>query len=162
MSPVTRAATLVLAVALIGAANVPNAVGFAKLGTLVASHPLAPMLAQYDREIAALRSTAAIADLRDAAQQAQRSALVVQHRAAAGVAQVGRIAQAPSQRDEQTERVAFADIATAQRAGDSALPAYREELFRETGATLRDYAAAILQRNARALAAREQQLREAE
>ncbi|MBV8725260.1 MAG: hypothetical protein JO078_05550 [Candidatus Eremiobacteraeota bacterium] len=161
MRPLTRAAALLPAILLVGATNAPGGVGFAKLSVLISSHPLAPMLGQYDREIAGLRSTASLEGLRDPARQAERSAMIVAHRSATANGQIERIASAP-QSDRQSERAALADIASAQRSRDSALTAYRAELARETNATLRDYAAAIAQRNTRALSAREQQLREKE
>lgn len=161
MNALTRAAALMLAVLLVGATNAPAGVGFAKLSVLISSHPLAPMLAQYDREIAALRSTSSLEGLRDPARQAERSATIVAQRAATANGQIERIARAP-QSDRQSERAALAEVASAQRSRDSALTAYQAELSRETNATLRDYAAAIAQRNARALAAREQELREKE
>ncbi|MGA8097509.1 MAG: hypothetical protein WB810_02495, partial [Candidatus Cybelea sp.] len=49
-------------------------VGFVDLPRLVASHPLHSVLAQYDSEIAALRSTQNVAGLRDPAATAARSA----------------------------------------------------------------------------------------
>ncbi len=157
-----RAVAPAFAVLLIGATTAPPAIGFANLDTLIAAHPLHGMLVQYDREIAALRNTGTLAGLRDPAAAAQRSGIIAEHRAAQGLAQLAQISRWRSQGDRENERAALADVNAARRAGDPALAVYRKELARETDTTLRDYVAATAQRNARALAAREQQLREKE
>ncbi|MBV9232772.1 MAG: hypothetical protein JO030_01910 [Candidatus Eremiobacteraeota bacterium] len=162
MTRATATATLALATALIGATAPPQRVGFAKLGTVISAHPLAPMLAQYDRAIGALRRTSAPPGLVDPARDAQRSATIVAHRTSTAAAQVHRLATAPTRRDRDDERAALADIEASQRVGDSSLASYRDGLARETNDTQREYAGAIAQRNARALSAREQQLREDE
>jgi hypothetical protein len=136
-------------------------VGYVDLRQIVATHPVHGVLAAYDREIAALKSTQRIADLRNPASSADHAAAAVQRDANAARLQVARIARARLQ-DRAHERDAIAAAVASERAGDRGVGAYRATLARATTANARGYAGAIAQRSERALRAREQQLHEKE
>lgn len=137
-------------------------VGFVDLPRLVATHPLHGVLAQYDREIAALRSTQAPAALRDPGAQAQASAAAL--RATAGEAQrrVQSIAARSVNEYHSREPDALEALLAARGAGTSEMAAYRDDLSRETAANLRLFEDGIAKRNQRAYEARAQELREKE
>ena len=157
------AAALALA-AFLSPVSAPAAQGpaYVNVARAVAAHPLHAMLAQYDREIAALRATLTV----------PRKAIPPQRRAPAP--RVWRAAPARRSRtcaplprargtdDRTTERDALAAAGSSQRAADRAMAAYSAELARETSASLAAYGDSIAERNARALAARRQQLHERE
>lgn len=155
-----RSCVPILAALVTLAANRP-AIGYIDLRQIVAAHPLHGVLAAYDREIAALKSTQRIADLRDPEGSADHAAAAVQRDANAARLQVARIAQA-GQQDRAHERDAIAAAVASEREGDRGVRAYRATLARATTANARGYADAIAQRTARALRAREQQLHEKE
>jgi hypothetical protein len=156
-----RGCALTFGVFLCAAASRTAPAGFIDLPRLVSVHPLHKILAQYDREIAALENTRAVPGLSALGAQAERGAAAVQREIGGTPAQVQRIA-ANAARDRAQELQAVAALFAAQRGPNGAMSAYRDELTRETNANLRGYAIAIAQRTARAMAARQQQLYEKE
>ncbi|HVR46961.1 MAG TPA: hypothetical protein VMT95_10075 [Candidatus Binatia bacterium] len=161
----TRAAqigTLALAICLGAAANDGTPVGFVDLPRLLAVHPLHKVLDAYDREIAALRGTRAVPGLADPAARAGAAAAALRRDAAQAQDQVQRIAFTGDARYRALEAHALSAVAASRYGRISAMDAYVDALARETGANVRGYEAAIAQQTARALAARQQQLREKE
>lgn len=155
-----RSFALLLTVALIAATPPKKAIGFVDLAQLIASHPLHGVLSAYDREIAALRSTQDLPDLSPAA--AARAGASVSREAANAQRRAGTIAARNEQADRSRERAALTAVIASQRSGDRDLGRYSADLTRETDANFANYGASIAQRNDRAYAAREQQLREKE
>ncbi len=161
MKPPLRVRGLALGVLLCAAAGRTAPAGFIDLPRLVSVHPLHTLLAQYDREIAALQNTWAVPGLSALGADAERSAADVRRDVARTPVHVQRIA-ANAARDRVREGQAVAALLASQHAPNGEMSAYRDELSRETNANLRGYAIAIAQRTARAVAARQQQLREKE
>jgi len=126
------------------------------LPRLVASHPLYDVLLEYDRELAALHETQAIPGLSDAAPQAADAAESARRESSAAQRHVQPNAE-PAR-----ERRALAALFGSQRAGDRDVNAFGGELARATGASISEYEQAMAQRDARAYAARAQELREKE
>ena len=138
------------ALCLTGVARSGSDVGFVDLPALVAAHPLHAVLGQYAREIAALRVT------QDEPRLARRSdADAVQARAERTIA-------AHPAFDRAQEDAALAEITAGRGGVDSGAALYAVELNRETNASLAAFERATAQRNQRAYAAREQELRESE
>jgi hypothetical protein len=152
-----------LAVASIGAGP-QNAgqTGFIDLPRLIATHPLHRVLAQYDREIAALRSTQTVAAVRDPGAQAQAAAATLRATAADAQMRVHSIAARSAGEYREREPDAIAALLSSRDAGSREMTAYRDELAHATAANLQLYQNAIAQRNQRAYAARAQELREKE
>ena len=144
-------AFVLLAVATSG--NAP--VGFIDVSRLIASHPLHTMLAQYDREIAALQSTLRVPALGDLAARARKGASEVRDAVASAQTNVLQNAAETANADRAHERAALSSITPSQQS-------YAAELSRETRASIAAYSQAIAQRDARALAARRAQLHEKE
>jgi Skp family chaperone for outer membrane proteins len=161
--PADLLAIALLAVASIGAAP-QNAepVGFIDLPRLIATHPLHRVLAQYDREIAALRSTQTVAAVRDPSAQAQAGAAAVRATAAEAQMRAQSIAARSAGEYREREPDALAALLASRDAGSRELIAYRDDLARATAANLQLYENGIAQRNQRAYEARAQQLRENE
>jgi hypothetical protein len=156
-------ASLLLAAASIGAGpQNAGTVGFIDLPRLIATHPLHRVLAQYDREIAALRSTRTLAAVRDPGTQAQAGAAALRTTAADAQARVQSIAASSAVEYREREPDALAALLASRDAGSSEMTAYRNDLTQATTANLRLYEDGIAQRNQRAYAARAQQLRESE
>ena len=156
-----RALTLALALCLTGVS--PNrATGYADLSRLVASHPLHAVLAGYDREIAALRTTLRAIGLTDPAARTQRATAALQKSAAGARARALRLDTLNSFADLNMERNALATIVRLRGTGDLESSSYGVELDRETSASLTAFEASTAQRTTRALEARRQQLRENE
>jgi hypothetical protein len=132
--------------------------GFVNLPQLVAAHPLAPVLEQYDREIEALRSTQRVAGLsaiaRDAANDA-RAAKIQTDDARARVQQLA----AANGRYDQREAGVLERLATDEAPSEAR---YRSSARDAGAAALASYRAAMAARTTRALLARRQQLDEAE
>jgi Skp family chaperone for outer membrane proteins len=156
MKPSRRRATLALAMFLTAATPTGPRVGYVDLAQLVATHPLHAVLAQYDREIAALRSTQVGAP----AAQAQANATALRRDASAAATAAVRANSTAAVQAGFRERAMLATVA-ASRSG-AAASTYSAELVRETNADLTAYERAIGEQNDRAYAAREQQLREKE
>ncbi len=144
------------------AARAVEAPAYVDVARAVAAHPLHAMLAQYDREIAALRATLTVPTSGAPAVQARAGAATVARAADSAQPHLGAIAARPGAGDRALERDAIASAGSSQRAADRAMAAYSAELARETSASLAGYGRSIAERNARALAARRQQLRERE
>ena len=139
-----------------------ESVGFVDLPRLVASHPLHSVLAQYDSEIAALRSTQNVAGLRDPAATAARSATGLRADTIAAAVRAQAIGGRDPAADRAREQAAIAQLALSERGAGSGMTTYETELASETNANLRAYGNALSERTERAYAAREQQLREKE
>lgn len=137
-------------------------VGFVDLPRLVASHPLHSVLTQYDSEIAALRSTQNVAELRDPAATAARSATALQADAIAAAARAQAIVGRDPAADRAREQGAIVQLALSERVAGSGMATYATQLASETNANLRAYGDSLSERTERAYAAREQQLREKE
>jgi hypothetical protein len=156
-----RPFALIVAVLLTAAAPPTTPEGFVDLAQLVATHPQHAILLEYDREIAALRSTQNLPDLAPVA-TANNGAGAVRREAAAAQLRVRQIATRNAQADRGRERAALTSTFAPQRAGDREMNTYSGELARETTASFTNYVAAIAERTERAYAARAQQLRERE
>jgi hypothetical protein len=156
-------ASALLAVASIGAGpqNV-GPVGFIDLPRLIATHPLHRVLGQYDREIAALRSTQTVTAVRDPGAQAQAAAAAVRAAAADAQTRAQSIAARSAGEYREREPDAIAALLSSRDAGSREMTAYRDDLAHATAANLQLYEDAIEQRNQRAYAARAQELREKE
>lgn len=156
------AAALALA-AFLSPVSAPAAQGpaYVNVARAVAAHPLHAMLAQYDREIAALRATLTVPS-GDPAAEARAGAAGLARGAGAAQPHLRAIAARTGADDRTTERDALAAAGSSQRAADRAMAAFSAELARETSASLAAYGGSIAERNTRALAARRQQLHERE
>jgi hypothetical protein len=156
-------ASALLAVASI-AAGPQNAgpVGFIDLPRLIATHPLYRVLGQYDREIAALRSTQNLAAMPDPGSQAQAGAAALRATSVDAQMRVQSIAARSAVEYRDREPDALAALLTSRDAGNREMIAYRDDLTQATTANLRLYEDGIAQRNQRAYAARAQELREKE
>ncbi len=164
MTPGLRSSA-VLAVAAFLTAAVPRAqapIGFVDVARVVASHPLHTVLAQYDREIAALRNTLPAPGAGNPAAQAEHGSALLARSTEAEESRLGRAAGRATAIDLQRERAALAAIEASRLAADREMNAYAAELRRETDTMLVAYTRSLAQRNGRAIAARQQQLRERE
>jgi hypothetical protein len=156
-------ASALLAVASIGAGpHSAGPVGFVDLARLVAAHPLHRVLAQYDREIAALRSTQTVAAVRDPGAQAQAGAAVLRATAVDAQMRAQSIAARSAAEYREREPDALAALLASRDADNREMGAYRDDLAQATAANLRLYEDGIARRNQRAYAARAQELREKE
>jgi hypothetical protein len=152
---------LILAILLAGATSPSAPPGFIDLSTLVARHPMHPVLAIYDRQIATLRGTLQVAELTSTDAQVNRSAVAAESDTAAAASRVQNVA-AQSSTDRNREREAFATVQASQRAAAQAMSGYADQLARATAANLAGYRRSLDESTTRALAAREQQLYEKE
>jgi hypothetical protein len=133
--------------------------GFANLPQLVAAHPLAPVLAQYDREIEALRSTEHVAGLTTIARQVGDDARTIHAQTSNAGASLRGFQRTLGNAYQNQEATLLSRFANNETTSSSA---YRATAQGAAQATLRNYRAAMAQRTARATAARRQQLNEAE
>ncbi|MGA7354218.1 MAG: hypothetical protein WA431_08070 [Candidatus Cybelea sp.] len=152
---------LILAIVLTGGAPASGPIGFIDLSSLVARHPMHPVLVTYDRAIATLRGTLQAPQLTDTGARANRSATAIENETGAAGARVQNIA-ARSAADRNRERAAFATVLASQRAASQAMSRYADQLARATEANLAGYRRSLDESATRALAAREQQLHEKE
>jgi hypothetical protein len=152
---------LILAIVLIGGTPPSAPIGFIDLSTLVAHHPMHPVLLTYDRAIATLRGTLQVPQLSDMGAQANRSATAIERATAEAGVRVQNAA-AQSAADRNRERAAFATVLASQRAASQAMSSYADQLARATAANLAGYRRSLDESATLALAAREQQLREKE
>jgi hypothetical protein len=132
---------------------------FVNLPKLVAAHPLYPVLRQYDREAAALRSTQTVTGLTAIPAAVRRDAAALRATEAHAATSARRIA-ANGPRDRRMENAARSALRNASGGGD--LAAYRRQAERAAAATLSAYQSAMAARTQRAIAAFAQQLRERE
>lgn len=153
---------LFLALFALGATPAKPAVGFIDLPSLVTTHPLHAVLVEYDREIAALRSTQEVSGLRDPARTAQEAAAAQQRETSTARGAVAAINRRSAVNDREREREALTTLTASQRAGQASMNDYTGALVRETNASLGAFERATAQRSARAYAARAQQLRESQ
>jgi hypothetical protein len=136
-------------------------VGYVDVQKLVTQHPLYPVLAQYDREIAAMRSTQRVPGLRSLATSVRQDGAAMQASATAA----NRRAQAMTSGNGAAYRSreqAYLSGMQSHRIPTGDAAAYRSGAARSAQATLAAYRAAMAQRTQRALVARAQQLREKE
>jgi Skp family chaperone for outer membrane proteins len=163
VSATLRAMALALAALLTNAtASAAEAVGYVDVARAVAAHPFHPVLAQYDREIAALRGTLEALPSGDPTAQAQRGAAALARGTDSAQTRLQAMGGSSGGDDRSRERTALTSVRTSQRAADRAMATYSAELVRETRASVESYRRSIAERNARALAARRQQLHERE
>jgi len=148
-------------VLLIGGAPGSASMGFADLPRLIAGHPLHGVLAAYDREIAALRSTQTVLGLDDPAGRARKGAASLGNGSGAARLRAQAIAR-DTRPDLLQENAALSTIVALRGASERAALGYSDELNREVTASLRAFERATAQRTGRALEARRQQLREDE
>jgi hypothetical protein len=160
--PQRSCAWLLLAVLLTGGAPGSASIGFADLPRLIAGHPLYGVLAAYDREIAALRSTQTVPGLDDPAGRARSGAASLRSRSDAARLRAQAIAGRDTRPDLLQENAALSTIVALRGASESAASRYNDELDREVTASLRAFERATAERTGRALEARRQQLREQE
>jgi len=162
-------------------------VAVVSLQTLVARHPLYPIVQQYDREIAALRATQVQRDLHDPAAASDRAADAVQSDSFAAQRRIESLLVARGDEFARREDAALGTLGSARtpwaspaevraRIGEvyrkelsqvrdsstRSLQTYRGELGRQTEQTLAAFEAAAAQTTQRALAARAQQFSEKE
>ncbi len=137
-------------------------VGYVITSQLIAQHPLHGMLAAYDRQIAALRSTQTVTGLRDPAAAVGNAAAAMRSDAAVAAANVDALGSRNAAANRASERAAAAAVLRSQRAPERSFETYTSQLAAETNANLRAYGGALTQRTERAYAARAQQLREKE
>jgi hypothetical protein len=137
-------------------------IGFADLPRLVAGHRLHAVLAEYEREIAALRATQSVPGLVDAAGRAQRAAAAIRSDAAAAQSRVRNVTAVTAGFDRVQEYAALDEISAWHARGDRGTALYGDELSRETNASVTAFERATAQRNARAYAARATELHERE
>ena len=136
--------------------------GFVDLQRLVANHPLHGILAQYDRDIAALRATQQVAGLRDPALSAADAVTSLRADTASAASRADAIGKRDGSADLARERQSITAVLRSQRAADRAMAVSRSQLVTETNANLHAFSGAIARRTERAYAARQQQLRENE
>lgn len=133
--------------------------GFANLPQLIAAHPLAPVLAQYDREIEALRSTERVTGLTTIGRQLGDNARTI-HAQTSNAGASLRGFQGTLGNAYQNREAAFLDRIAGNETMSST--AYRATAEDAAQTTLRNYRAAMVQRTARATVARRQQFIETE
>jgi hypothetical protein len=135
--------------------------GYVDVQKLVTQHPLYPVLAQYDREIAAMRSTEHVEGLRTIASSVGKDAAEIR----AATANADGHARAMSEPDGAAYRSreqAYLSGMQSQRIPANDASAFRSGASKSGQATLAAYRAAMSERTQRALQARAQQLREKE
>ena len=135
--------------------------GYVDVAKLVAQHPLYPVLAQYDREIAAMRSTERVAGLRTIARSVADDSAGMQ----ASAANANRHAQAmsgPSGAAYRSREQAYLGGMQSGRIPNDDAASFRTGASQSGQGTLAAFRAAMSQRTQRALAERAQQLREKE
>lgn len=157
-----RPYALVLALFALGATPAKPTAGFIDLAQLVSIHPLHAVLLDYDRSIAALRSTQELSGLREPAKLARTALAAEQRETSAARAVVAGINQRNAATDRERERTALSRLNGSQRAAQPAMSAYTAALVRETSTSFAAFERATAERNARAYATRTQQLREKE
>ena len=160
-SAASRAVAMVLALVLMGAGR-DEAIGFADLPQLIDAHPLHGVLAQYDRELSALRGTQSVPRLTDPAARAEHGAAKLKGDAAVAATRAQRIASSATASDRGEENGALAAIGALRTARERDVAAYDAELQRETGASFAAFGQATADRIERAYEASGQQLREKE
>jgi len=137
-------------------------VGYVITSQLIAQHPLHGMLAAYDREIAALRSTQSVTGLHDPAASASNSATAMRTDAAVAAANVDAIGSRDATANRARERAAAAAVLRSRHAPERSFATFTSQLATETNANLRAYSGSLSERTERAYIARAQQLREKE
>jgi hypothetical protein len=153
--------SLMVAILLTGTTPPDAPVGFIDLTALVEHHPMHAVLVAYDREIAALRSTLTVPEFKDAGAQTAESGRAIANETAEAASRAQNLA-AQSARDRNREHQAIATVIGSQRAASEAMNRYAAQLASATETNLAGYRRSIAESATRALAAREQQLREKE
>lgn len=137
-------------------------VGYVITSQLIAQHPLHGMLAAYDRQIAALRSTQSVTGLLDPAASASNAAAAMRSDAAVAASNVDAIGSRDAEANRARERAAAAAVLRSRNAPARSFATFTSQLASETSANLRAYGGALSERTERAYAARVQQMREKE
>lgn len=135
--------------------------GYVDVQKLVTQHPLYPVLSQYDREIAAMRSTEHVDGLRTIASSVGKDAADIE----AATANASRHAQAmsgPNGSAYRSREQTYLSGMQSQRIPANDASAFRSGASKSGQATLAAYQSAMSQRTQHALQARAQQLREKE
>jgi hypothetical protein len=156
-----RSIALLLGVFLAAANGTPG-VAYVDITRVVAAHPLHKVLDAYDREIAALRGTRSVPGLDDLGTRAQEAATALGRDAREAQRQVQRIGARGASHDRALETHALTSVRNSRGVAAGAVNAYGNALASETAASLRGFESGIAQQTSRALAARQQQLREKE
>jgi len=144
------------------AATPPQRTAYANLPALLAAHPLYGVLAHYDREIVALRQTLTPDLSASIAQRVDRGTNATRNDAGSARAQVRLVAAETGSSGRNDENAALSAVLAARRSAAESMSLYARRLERESAATAEAYARASRTRVDRAVAAREQQLREKE
>ena len=144
------------------AATPPQRTAYANLPALLAAHPLYAVLAHYDREIVALRQTLTPDLSASIAQRVDRGTNATRNDAGSARAQVRLVAAETGSSGRADENAALSAVLAARRSTAESMSLYARRLERESAATAAAYARASRTRVERAVAAREQQLREKE
>jgi hypothetical protein len=144
------------------AATAPQRTAYANLPALLAAHPLYGVLAHYDREIGALKQTLTPGLSTSIAQRIAGGAAATRKDAGSARAQVRLVAAQTGASDRAGENAALSAVLAARRAAAESMSLYAPRLQRESAAAAQAYARASRTRVERAVAAREQQLREKE
>lgn len=135
--------------------------GYVDVQKLVTQHPLYPVLSQYDREIAAMRSTERVNGLRTIASAVAKDDAGMQ--AATGNAnRHARAMSGPNGSAYRSREQAYLSGMQSQRIPANDASAFRSGASKSGQATLAAYRSAMAQRTQHALQARAQQLREKE
>ncbi len=156
-----RVTTRALAGLLLGVAFTPAAharaadVGFIDLPRLVTAHPLHKVLAQYDREIRALRHTQSVAGLQDAALSAAHSAASLQNDAASAASRAASIGARNPAGALAREQQGISTLLRSRQSADRKMAASTTQLVAETNANLQAYSGSIAERTQRAYSARQ-------
>ena len=125
-------------------------VGYVITSQLIAQHPLHGMLAAYDREIAALRSTQSVAGLRDPAAAAANATAAMRADASLAGAHANAIGSHDPASNRARERAAATAVLRCEHDPDRSYATYTSQLAAETNANLRAYGGALTERITRA------------
>ncbi len=143
-------------------ATPPQRTAYANLAALLAAHPLHGVLAHYDREIAALKQTLTPDLSASIAQRIDRGTAAARRDAATARTHVPLVASETGSPGQAGENAALSAVLAARRSAAESTSLYARRLQRESAAASAAYARASRTRVERAVAAREQQLREKE
>ena len=143
-------------------ATAPQRTAYANIAALLAAHPLHGVLAHYDREIVALKQTLTPDLSTSIVQRIDRGSAAARRDAGSARTQVRLVASETGSSDRADENAALSAVLAARRSSAESMSLYARRLQRESAAAAMAYARASRTRVERAVAAREQQLREKE
>lgn len=135
--------------------------GYVDVQKLVTQHPLYPVLSQYDREIAAMRSTQHVDGLRTIASSVSRDAAGMQA-ATANAERHARAMSGPNGAAYRSREQTYLSGMQSNRIPANDASAFHSGASKSGQTTLAAYRSAMSQRTQHALQARAQQLREKE